>query len=96
MKKKSGKTPAQCSVSLMQKNEKFFFTRFVLSLYSAQVSKKTIIPSIPMIHEGKIGKITKRKSNGDQKGKKIRSNFRRVPKFRTLQKFYVFLQKFDF
>ena len=50
-KKISGKTPAQCSVCQVQKM-KVPFTRFVLSLYSAQESKKTIKPSIPIVYEG--------------------------------------------
>ena len=35
-------------------------TRFDLSLYSAQISKNTKIPSIPIIHEGKNWKNHKR------------------------------------
>ena len=53
------KTHAQCSVCKMQKIKKSFFTRFALSLYSAQISKNTKIPSIPIIHEGKNGKMQK-------------------------------------
>ena len=46
----SGKTPA--SVFSSSKKKLFPITRFVLSLYIAQVSKKTIIPSISLMHEG--------------------------------------------
>ena len=46
----SGKTPA--SVFSSSIIIKIPITRFVLSLYIAQVSKKTIIPSISLIHEG--------------------------------------------
>ena len=92
----SGKTPAQCSVCKMQKMKKSPITRFALSLYSAQISKNTKIPSIPIIHEGKkngkMQKVGNAKSGsiGSQKGLKITnagSNFHRVRKFRTLRNF---------
>ena len=74
-KKSSGKTPSQSLYIKMQENEKVFFTRFVLSLYSAQVRKKTIIPSIPMIHEGKNWKNHKKGSGtGGQQSKKKKKN----------------------
>ena len=90
-KKKSRKTLAQCSVSLMQKNEKFFFTRFVLSLYSAQASKKTIIPSIPMIHEGKNSKNHKKEVKRGSKGQKNQEQLSQRAKISHPAKFSVFL-----
>ena len=96
-RKSSGKTPAHKLYIQQRKNENPS-TRFDLSLYSAQISKNTKIPSIPIIHEGKNWKkITKKKSNRGQKGKKnhkCRSNFctlgkfRRVRNIRSLPKFY--------
>ena len=67
----SGRTPAQCFVYQMQKIKvKITITRFVLSLYSAQVSKKTIIPSIPMIQEEQNWKKNHRREvKQSQKGK---------------------------
>ena len=79
-KKMSGKTTAQCSVCKMQKMKKLSLTRFALSLYSAQISKNTKIPSTPIIHEGKNGKMQKSGSTRSKKGPKITnagSNFRR-------------------
>ena len=67
-KKKSEKTPAQCSVFQQREKSKVVSTRFGLSLYSAQISKNTKIPSIPIIHEGKNGK--KKSQKGSQTGVK--------------------------
>ena len=71
-------------------------TRFVLSLYSAQVSKKTIIPSTPMIHEGQNWekKITKGKSDGSQKAKHFCTGA--VRKFRPVRNFAPFCEVLDF
>ena len=70
-KENSGKTPAQTVFVFSKAKIKIFSSRFGLSLYSAQISKNTKIPSIPIIHEGQIGKNHKNESNGGQKGKKI-------------------------
>ena len=47
--------------------KRFSLQDFLLSFYSAQLRKKTIIPSIPMIHEGKNWKNHKK---GSQMGGK--------------------------
>ena len=57
-KNSSGKTPAKSLY--LQHNEKCPFTGFVLSLYIAQISKNTKIPSIPIIHEGQNWKNHKK------------------------------------
>ena len=61
--------PMLCISSAKNEKLKGCHYKICLSLYSAQVSKKTIIPSIPMIHEGQNWKNHKKKSNGGQKGK---------------------------
>ena len=77
--------PVLCISSVENEKFKIVSTRFGLSLYNGQISKTTKIPSIPKIHEGQNGKkITKGKSKGGQKGKKIKKHFRTVRKFRTL------------
>ena len=99
-KKKSGKTPTQ-QLCIQQSKNQDPPTRFHLSLYSAQISKNTKIPSIPIIHEVERrtiseymkGKMVKCKKwvNRKSKGPKITNagrNFCRVRKFRTLRKFW--------
>ena len=74
-----------------QKKIKTSSTRFHLSLYSAQISKNTTIPTIPIIHEGKNGKNHKKEVkwevNGEKKNKKMQKHFRTVRKFCTVRKF---------
>ena len=69
------------SVFSQSKNKKVKIpiTRFILRLYSAQVSKKTIIPSIPMIHEGQNWKKIR-----SQTESKVQSIFALVRNFHTL------------
>ena len=77
-KKKSRKNPTQ-QLCIQQSKNPDRSTRFHLSLYSAQISKNAKISLIPIIHEWKMGKITKRKSNGrsteQKKTRKCRSTF---------------------
>ena len=51
-KKKSGKTLAQQLCIQQRKKMRIPSKRYDLSLYNAQISKNTKIPSIPIIHEG--------------------------------------------
>ena len=75
-------------------------TRFVLSLYSAQVSKKTIIPSIPMIHEGQKWKKKSQKGSWESKGQSLfctGANFRPVRIFAQWCKIFApFWEVLDF
>ena len=65
-------------------------TRFDLSLYSAQISKNTKIPSIPIIHEGKNWKNHKKEVKRGVKwttGGLAGWNFRSLEEFRRLRNF---------
>ena len=66
MKGKKSKRENSRSVSVYpaKRKIKIVSTRFGLSLYSAQISKNTKIPSIPIIHVGKNGK--KKSQKGSQ------------------------------
>ena len=102
----SGKTPAQSLYSSKEKNQDRS-TRFHLSLSSAQISKNTKIPSIPIIHEGKNGKNHKKEVkpelNGAKKTRKCRGIFTPFcealdfPAFSTLLSFWFLIcnAKFD-
>ena len=65
-----GKLPLNLCISSQEKNQ-VGSTRFHLSLYSAQISKKYKIPSIPIIHEGQSGKNHKEEVKWEVNGAKI-------------------------
>ena len=96
----SGKTPASLYIPAKAKNQDCS-TRFPLSLYSAQISKNTKIPSIPIMHEGKNWKKKKLKK-GSQTGVKRAKNkknaeaFSHSAKFRTMRKFAPFCKATQF
>ena len=88
-KKKSGKTPAQ-QLFIQQRKNQDPFTRFHLSLYSAQLRKNKKIPSIPIIHEGKNRKNHKKEVKREaNEAKKKQEN---AEEFRTMQKFHTLLR----
>ena len=66
-----GKLPPSLCIPAKAKNQDRS-TRFPLRLYSAQISKNTKIPSIPIIHEGQNWKIKIKK--GSQTGVKRAKN----------------------
>ena len=75
-------------------------TRFQLSLFSAQISKNTKIPSVPIIHEGKNGKNHKKEVklevNGAKKKQENARHFCTSAIFRTLQNFRTLLRSSRF
>ena len=91
----------------MKKNENLY-TRFDLSLYSAQISTNTKIPSIPIIHEGKHWKNHKKevkRGSKEQKQKmqeafsqvvKISQQFRSLPNFLQCSIFLAFYALLSF
>ena len=86
----SEKTPTQSLYSSKEKNLDHS-TRFHLSLYSAQISKNTKIPSIPIIHEGQNGKNHKKKVkqevNKAKKTRKCRGIFAQCENFALVRNF---------
>ena len=68
-KKKSGETPSQ-QLCIQQGKHQDPSTRSHLSIYSAQISKNTKMPSIPIIHEGQNGKNHKKEVKQEVNGAK--------------------------
>ena len=76
-------------------------TRFQLSLFSAQISKNTKIPSVPIIHEGKNGKNHKKEvklevNGAKKKNKKMQDIFALVRFFAHCKIFAPFYEALDF
>ena len=80
------------------KKKENFSTRFNLSFYSAQISKNTQIPSIPIIHEGQNWENHKKevKWGSTEQKKKMQEAFSQAANFRQCSIFQHFLLFFPF